>query len=319
MIYNPIGYNVYALPNVFDRNSQGKQHTVFFFGAYLNRLGYYNENGVSDVVGALIEILSDRYKVKYNTSDPLQLTRTKAEDPITIQEAIMKRDSTIYPVADLTDTINNIDSNPKSLDDIYVGKLSIKDGKVIYAPSMDVKPIRDFPHKDNKLEGAVEIHKMPELDSRGKVYSNRYISGIDPYDDDASNTLSLGSIFIMDLWTDRIVAEYTGRPLFADDFYEICRRLLLMYDARANYENNKKGLFKHFSMHNSLYLLVDALEFLRDKDMIKGDTLFGNKSKGTLATVPIKAYARRCTRDWLLKPVVMMEKVDGVETEVTVP
>jgi len=34
----------------------------------------------------------------------------------------------------------------------------------------------------------------------------------DPYDDDAADTLSLGSIFVLDLWTDNYVAEYTGRP-----------------------------------------------------------------------------------------------------------
>ena len=80
---------------------------------------------------------------------------------------------------------------------------------------------------------------------------------------------------------DKIVFEYTGRPQFADDFYEICRKALLMYDARSNYENNKKGLFKYFSQHNCLYLLTDTLEFLRDRDMVKGESLFGNKSKGT--------------------------------------
>lgn len=92
-----------------------------------------------------------------------------------------------------------------------------------------------------------------------------------------------------------------------------------MYDARANYENNKKGLFKYFSQHNSLYLLTDVLEFLRDKDMIKGDNLFGNKAKGTIATAPIKAYARRCIRDWLLKPIVVIKTVDDQDQEITVP
>lgn len=85
----------------------------------------------------------------------MALTRTKAENPITIQEAIMKRDSTIYPVADLTDQLNSLDLDPKSYDGIYTGKLTLKDGRVKYEPSYDVKPIMEFPHKDNKLEGAI--------------------------------------------------------------------------------------------------------------------------------------------------------------------
>lgn len=319
MIYNPKGYNVYALPNVYDKNSQGKQHCIFFFGAYLSRKGHFDIDGNSDVTGALVEILKDRFRVKYNTSDPLSLTQTKAEDPITLQEAIMKRDGTTYPVADLTDRKNELDLDPRSLDDILFGNLSIdSSGNVKYKPSNEVKPIREFPHKDNKLEGCIEIHKLPVKDSTGKVMRGRYIAGIDPYDDDASGTLSLGSLFILDLFTDKIVFEYTGRPMFADDFYEICRRALLLYNAECNYENNKKGLFTYFSKHNCLYLLTDTLEFLKDKEMMKGN-LYGNKSKGTASSAPVKAYGRMCNRNWLLKPIVIIKIIDDVEQEIKVP
>jgi hypothetical protein len=84
--------------------------------------------------------------------------------------------------------------------------------------------------------------------------------------------------------------------MFADEFYENCRRALLFYNAVGNYENSKKGLFSYFSKTNSLYLLTDTLEFLKDKDMVKG-ALYGNKTKGTVATQPVNSYARRCIRD----------------------
>lgn len=318
MIYNPQGYNVYALPNIFDKNSQGKSKTVFFFGAYMNRLGLMNIDGVSDITAGLIEIFEERFIKKYNTSDPTQLTRTKAENPITIQEAIMTKDSNMYPAADLTDVLNNLDQDPHAFDSIYSGRLELSNGTVTYNPHNNSLPIREFPHKDNKLEGAIEIHEMPKLDSTGKVFSNRYIAGIDPYDDDTSDTLSLGSIYILDLWTDQLVFEYTGRPMFADDFYEICRRALLMYDARCNYENNKKGLFTYFSKCNCLYLLTDILDFLKDKDPMKV-ALYGNKAKGTMASAPVKGYGRKCIRDWLLKPITVIKKIDNEGVEVQVP
>lgn len=318
MMYNPKGYNLYAIPNVFDKNSQGKQFTIFFFGAYLNRKGCYNNDGVSDVIKALIEILYNCYVIKYNSTDPTAITRTKAENPITIQDAIMRRDSTIFPVAYLNDRLSQITENKHILDDVWVGELSIRDGEVIFKPTPDNKAIRSFPHKDNKLEGAIEIFKMPEKDKNGKVYSNRYYAGTDPYDDDTSETLSLGSLFILDIWTDEIVLEYTGRPMFADEFYENCRRALLFYNAVCNYENNKKGLFSYFSKTNSLYLLTDTLEFLKDKDMVKG-ALYGNKTKGTVATQPVNSYARRCIRDWLLKPIEVTKIGDNGETVETIP
>jgi hypothetical protein len=65
--------------------------------------------------------------------------------------------------------------------------------------------------KDNKAKGAIEIFEMPQKDREGKVYRNRYILGHDPVDDDSANTMSLTSTFVFDLFTDRIVAEYTGR------------------------------------------------------------------------------------------------------------
>lgn len=318
IMYNPKGYNMYALPNVFDKYNQGKPYFVFFFPGYVNRKGCYNENGVSDVIKALIEILMNRYRVKYNSTDPNTIIKTIAEVPITPAEAIVKTSINMFPVADLTERVGQLDANPTEYDDVYVGDLVFnKDGQVEYKPT-SAMPIRDFPHKDNKIEGAIEIYQMPEIDKNtGKPYNDRYILGADPYDDDESNTMSLGSIFVLDLWTDRIVAEYTGRPSFADDYYEICRKLCLFYNGRLNYEYNKKGLFSHFSTRNSLYLLTDVLDFLKEKQMMKDG--YGNKSKGTNASPAINAYARSRLRSWLLAPVPIMQTIDGEEKEVMVP
>lgn len=318
IMYNPKGYNMYALPNVFDKYNQGKPYFVFFFPGYVNRKGCYNENGVSDVIKALIEILMNRYRVKYNSTDPNTIIKTIAEVPITPAEAIVKTGVNMFPVADLTERIGQLDANPTEYDDVYVGDLVFnKEGQVEYKPT-SATPIRDFPHKDNKIEGAIEIYQMPEIDKNtGKPYDDRYILGADPYDDDESNTMSLGSIFVLDLWTDRIVAEYTGRPSFADDYYEICRKLCLFYNGRLNYEYNKKGLFSHFSTRNSLYLLTDVLDFLKEKQMMKDG--YGNKSKGTNASPAINAYARSRLRSWLLAPVPIMQTIDEEEKEVMVP
>lgn len=318
IMYNPRGYNMYALPNVFDKYNQGKPYFVFFFPGYVNRKGCYNEDGVSDIIKALIEILMNRYRVKYNSTDPNTIIKTIAEVPITPAEAIVKTGVNMFPVADLTERIGQLDANPTEYDDVYVGDLVFnKDGQVEYKPT-SATPIRDFPHKDNKIEGAIEIYQLPEIDrNTGKPYNDRYILGADPYDDDESNTMSLGSIFVLDLWTDRIVAEYTGRPSFADDYYEICRKLCLFYNGRLNYEYNKKGLFSHFSTRNSLYLLTDVLDFLKEKQMMKDG--YGNKSKGTNASPAINAYARSRLRSWLLAPVPIMQTIDGEEKEVMVP
>ena len=313
IMYNPRGYNMYPLPNVFDKHNQGQKEFVFFFPGYINRKGCYNKDGVSDVIKALLEILMNRYRVKYNSTDSNTIIKTIAEVPITPAEAIVKTNNNMFPVTDLSARLAQIDSNPSEYDDVYVGDLIIKDEKVEFTP-ISKNPIRDFPHKNNKIEGALEIFQMPEIDKQtNKAYSSRYILGADPYDNDEANTMSLGSIFVLDLWTDKIVAEYTGRPLYADDYFEICRRLCIFYNGQLNYEQNKKGLFSHFSKMNCTHYLTDVLDFLKDKNMAKPG--YGNTAKGTTATLPINAYAKNLLRSWLLKPVTTFVEEDGETKE----
>ena len=236
MMYNPDGYNMEKNLNVWDKEGQGRKWFTFFYPAYLNRANCMDENGNSDVTKALLEICQDRYTVKYNSSDINAITKRISQYPITPQEAIIRAHATIFPVTELNERLNQIDNNPNFYNDTYVGNLVFNDnGEVEFAISND-KPIRDFPTKDNKVTGAIEIFTFPEKDSNGKIPNERYIAGSDPYDDDTSNTMSLGSFFVLDTWTDTIVMEYTGRPPFANDYFEICRKGCLFYNAKLMYE-----------------------------------------------------------------------------------
>lgn len=116
-------------------------------------------------------------------------------------------------------------------------------------------------------------------------------------------------MFVMDLWTDRIVAEYTGRPQFADDLNEMARKLCMFYNGKLMYENNKKNTFSYFSRMNSLHLLADTPEYLKNRQLIKA-TGWGNSSKGITATLPIKNFAFGLIRDWLIKPVTVTKDTE---------
>ena len=65
-----------------------------------------------------------------------------------------------------------------------------------------------------------------------KLYDNK------TDDHDESFTNSLGSTFIYkrvkagEAWNDVIVAEYSGRPDSAEEYYENVRKLLMFYNAR---------------------------------------------------------------------------------------
>ena len=318
LMYNPDGYNIKGVSNVYDKEGQGRKKFTYFYPGYLNRADCYDKDGNSDVIKAILEILKDRYKVKYNSTDINAITKRIAEIPLTPQEAIQRSRGNIFPITELTQRLNEIDNNPNFYDDTYVGTLVTNNsGKVEFSINTIEKPIRDFPTKDNKVTGALEIYEMPQY-INNKVPNERYIASLDNYENDESNTMSLGSLFVLDLWTDRIVAEYTGRPMFVDDLNELARKVCLFYNAKLLYESNKKNTFSYFSKMNSLHLLADTPEYLKNRQLIKSIG-YGNTSKGVNATVPIKNFGFTLIRDWLIKPVTIIKEENGESIEYTVP
>lgn len=317
IMYNPIGYNMEPIPNVYDIEGQGRKFFTYFFPGYINRKGCYDKDGNSDVVKALLEILMNRYMVKYNSTDINAITKTISETPITPQEAIIRTKGNIFPVTELNNRLNEIDNNPSFYDQTYVGDLELNSkGEVEFVATND-KPIREFPLKDNNAKGAIEIFEMP-VKIKDKVPNERYILSLDNVENDVAQSMSLGSILVLDLWTDRIVAEYTGRPMFADDLNEIARKMCLFYNGRIMVENNKKNTFSYFSRMNSLHLMADCPEYLKQKQIIKYST-FGNSSKGITGTPAIFNFAYTLIRDWLLKPITITKEEGGEIIEYTVP
>lgn len=239
IMYSPRAFNMQPIPNVYDKVGQGKREFVYFYPAYINRNGCYDKDGVSNVTKAILEVLINRYNVKYNTTDSNLIIKTIAEHPIVPQEAILRTQGSMFPVQSINSRINEIDSNPNEYDGVYIGNLRLqKDGTVKFENSIDT-PIREYPIKDGtNTKGAIEIFDLPQKDSQGNIFPERYILGLDPVDDDVAHTTSLTSVFVLDLFTDRIVAEYTGRQDYADDNFEIVRRLCLFYNGKCLYESH---------------------------------------------------------------------------------
>lgn len=314
LLYAPHSYNIQEVKNVYDKKGQGRENFAFFFPAYLNRAGCFNEDGISDVVMALLQILSNRYNAKYG-ADPTSVLRVIAEDPITPAEAIIKVKDAYFNVQALNERAQQLDTNPRLYDDVYVGKLFINSiGKVEFTPTTDI-PIRKYP-VDNDTKGALEIYNMPEKDSSGKVFDNRYIIGVDPVDNDVAESSSLYSCFVFDLFTDNIVAEYTGRNTYANDNFEITRLLCIFFNAKALYESNKKGIFGYFQSMKCTHLLAETPEYLRDKQFIKYSNI-GSNAYGVNASAAINNYANSLLRDWLNKLIPIVQINENGEEVIT--
>lgn len=309
LLYAPESYNIQSVPNVYDKKGSGKDVFGFFFPAYINRAGCYNKDGISDVIKALLQVLMARYKAKYG-ADPTSVLRVIAEDPITPAEAIIKVKDAYFPVASLQERADTLDKNPSLYDDVYVGELyTTSTGEIAFRSTDDI-PIRTYP-VDNDTKGALEIYSMPKKDREGKVFNDRYIIGVDPYDNDQAESHSLYSIFVLDTFVDDLSAEYTGRTNFADEAHDMVLKLCIFYNAKALYESNKKGLYSYMEKTRNTFRLADTPEYLRDKQLVKYSS-FGSNAKGVNVSANINNFANRLIKDWLLMKVpVEVKQEDG--------
>ena len=294
ILYNPDAYEIYSLENVYDRRGKGAKKFAYFFPSYISRAGCMDKDGNSDVVAALLEILMERWMVKQG-GDPASLLSRVAQMPVTPEEAILKVQSKKFPSVMINERLRQLDSDPRAFDDVYVGTLiQTSNGTVEFKKTDDI-PIREWP-VDNTAQGALEIFEMPVKNPP----ISRYIIGHDPVDNDQAESTSLSSTFVFDLFTDRIVAEYTGRRPFAEDNYEMVRLLCIFYNATAMIEANKKGFYSYFAKKHSVWMLADCPEYLRDRQLVKY-SMFGSATKGISVNLPINNFATDLLRDWLLK------------------
>ena len=297
LFYTPKAYNVLQFKNIWDEGAV--KDCGFFVPEYMNLEGYMDEYGNSLVEQAKKYALEQRRLIEEHANDKEAVDRYVAEKPFTPMEATLQLSGNIFPKKDMIRHLNSILTNDKLYNYKQVGELYwTDDGKVRWEPDKKLKDITKFPlDKEDSKAGAVVIWEHPPDD----IPYGLYIAGCDPYDHDSSTTDSLGSVFIykrfqnFESYHDIIVAEYTGRPETANEFYENVRKLSVYFRAIILYENQNKGLFQYFTTKGCDYLLADQPDIIND--IIKDSTV--QRKKGIHMNTSIKEWAERETRDWL--------------------
>ena len=143
-----------------------------------------------------------------------------------------------------------------------------------------------------------------ECDTHTYMCRNILTHNCDPYDHDESFTNSLGSTFIFkrvragEAWNDVIVAEYTGRPDTAEEYYENVRKLLIFYNARLLFENERKGIYPYFTNKHCDYLLADQPDKIIT-EVFKDSKV--QRRKGCHMTKAIRAYGEGLILEWLME------------------
>jgi hypothetical protein len=304
VFYDPDSYDCLEFDDLFE--GSGKK-IGFFVPAYMALDEFRDEFGNVNKELALRKLYKERERAaKAATKDALNsLLQMK---PLKPSEAFLVSTGNIFPIGDLKQHLSWLESQTDGDFSGQCGELVIDSGgKVSFQPDLDnkLRPC-DYPVKKGKQEeGCVVIWEHPDP-TAGYGY---YIAGCDPYTKDkAVHSVSLGSIFIMKRAGagvsnhDLIVAEYTGRPPRADQFFETCRRLLTFYNnGVCLYENNVGNSIKtHFELKHSLHLLSFTPTAIKANKADAVSKVYGQNMNGV-----VKDELEIYLRDWLTT------KVDG--------
>ena len=305
MFYNPEGYNCVEFDNIWDESLTTKK-CGFFIPQYTNldfrdddgnRL-YMDEDGNTKRKESLEFMLAERRKVIDNATSNETIDRYVAEHCLTPAEACLEFNGNIFPKKELQEQLALLRTNTKLQNHKQVGDLVWQpDGSLKWV----IKKTGDITHyplrQGEDPTGSIVIWEHPNREASLGLYC----LGADPYDHDQSTTTSLGSCIVykriqsIEEYSDIIVAEYTGRPQTAEEFYENVRKLAIYYNGRIMYENQNKGLFAYFTNKHCDYLLADQPDIIND--IIKDSKV--QRRKGCHMNKQLKQWGWGLIKDWL--------------------
>ena len=307
LFYKPNANNVLAFPNIWD---DGRENTEcgFFVPAYSNlesfdddgNQKFMDKDGNSLKELAIQNLIEQRNKIKDGGASQQSIDRFISERPMKPAEAVLELGKNIFPRKLLMDQLTRIRTNKKLQSMKHIVDLEWDGNGQVKATEKHSGDITNYPlKKGDKPHGSIVIWEYPVKDPPLGLY----IGGCDPYDHDDSFTNSLGSTFIFkrvragEAWTDVIVAEYSGRPDTAEEYYENVRKLLTFYNARLLFENERKGIYPYFTNKHCDYLLADQPDKIIS-EVFKDSKV--QRRKGCHMTKQIRAYGEGLILEWLL-------------------
>lgn len=285
---NPEQFDCLSFDNVWEESS-----SIGFFVPYIYRLDRFSDSEGNVNKEKATEFAKDkREKLKKGKND-ITLKKEFQNNPLTPSDAFLTTGVNKFPVNEMKEHLLWLKGQNA------LGKLLPQNGELIYtldehgkednsatlkwSPDLENNLIPcwfNMKENDNKT-GCIQIYEHPIIEN-GKPIPSLYLAGNDPYDqDDSTTSSSLGSTFIYKKFYNdegvnhEVVAEYTARPETSTIHHENVRRLLLYYDARLLYENEKITLKVHFEHNHSLYLLSKKPNVISSAEESKVDRIYG--------------------------------------------
>lgn len=293
---NPDEYNCLA----FDDNFEQRGEIGYFVPAWRTLNEFKGtSNFITDESRAMLYLNDERARAKRSPS-PKTYQAEIINRPFLPSEAFLVVEGAYFPTLLLKERLSDVEGNKERwLDSTWKGELRFNEESELEWRALEgASPIHEFPLDKNARDkvGCIELYEHPQVNDNGIVPFNQYILGVDTVDKAASTTDSLFSCFVLNRFTRRIVAEYTGRHEDPKQNYEMARKLAVFYNGTIMYEQNLPGLFTYFEQTKSLYMLADTPRQLRNSDTFREGT---NTSKGIMAGTKVNDTARQFIKSFL--------------------
>lgn len=303
LVYNPRGYGCLEIINDWDDDA-GNSTCGFFHPVYLNKKGYIDKDGNSDIEGAKASELEIRKEKELAGKN--NLVRYSMENPFMPKEAFKRSNRNRFPVAEAEKQLQRLISGLMTDDGIAI-ELERQEGvlvqKRVSGRLVDSYPIGDY----EDTTPVIWQYEKPHT-SGGKVPPNLYIICYDPVRFDEGSSIAAAYVLmqpnnIVATGGDYIVASFIGRDESLDSYHKTLFELAEYYNAQIGVENDVGTVVTDYAKRfRKTHLVAQQFQLAHDvrlASLPKGRRGFGMSMASGKEDLK-KIYGDNYIKDWLL-------------------
>ena len=310
MFENPESYSFLPFYDIWGDNQIKKEG--FFFPVQLNLVGYYDDNGNSNILAADACELLERKKIEIGGGTASQIIQRMREFPRNSGEALTSISYNSFPVAELKKQLEKVKSygwqhsKGTPVDIFYV------DGQITAKPILDnsVQPIYSYKDLPLDLKGCPVIYEQPVINAPKGLYK----IGYDPIDQETGTSLAgilvYKGVHIGTTHHSIIVAEYIGRYEDPDDIDKMAEMFADLYGTTIMHENMVTGVKNYFRRIKRLYLLAAQPDAVISKN-IKNSKVA--RVYGCHMNLQLKDAGERYVKTWLTTTIDYDENGNAIK------
>jgi hypothetical protein len=314
MFNDPDSFNLIAFEDEWEKTGK----IGYFVPAYMGLNDYKDDFGFTVKEPAIEYLEKHRSNLRENKSGGAAIDDELQNRPLVPSEVFLTKKGNIFPIDALRNRLitlkqdNNFNFIEKPVK-LFFDKES--ESGVGYHLDLDKKlmPLNSFPltEKQSKnREGCVVIYEFPkEVD--GKVPSDMYIIGHDPYASDDPDGNSLGAVYVLKNKKyfnkhghDEVVASFIGRPYEGRKIVnETIYKLSLFYGgAKIFFENVRGNVKEYFEKIKRLDLLAKQPTTVLNNKKASHQSVTKTITYGyPMSNQKMKAECVQYLRDWLVE------------------